>query len=206
MDEETLDHLFEPFFTTKDQGKGTGLGLSTVYGIVKQSSGHVMVESKLKKGTVFQVFLPRIDEEVEVVQPEGDSDTLLRGSETVLVVEDEPVVRNLVHRVLRRLGYVVLEAENSDAALEVCRSYQKQIHLMVTDIIMPGSMSGWDLADRLAETRSDMRVLFMSGYVNGVLKDQEKIDVDSSFLQKPFTPDALAQKVRDLLNTVESEG
>jgi signal transduction histidine kinase len=202
MDEDTMRHLFEPFFTTKEQGKGTGLGLSTVYGIVKQSSGHIDVESEPGKGTSFRIFLPRIGEEAEVFEPDRSDGQDLVGTETVLLVEDERVVRDLVHRILRRLGYTVFSARNADEAVRISGSLGEPIHLLITDIIMPGSTNGWDLAERLRSSRPGMVVLFISGYSDHPIKKYDQ--QDSAFLQKPFTPDSLSMKVRDLLNAART--
>ncbi|MCI0620867.1 MAG: response regulator [Acidobacteria bacterium] len=200
MDAETQSHLFEPFFTTKELGKGTGLGLSTVYGIVKQSGGNIWVYSEPGEGTVFKIYLPRVTETVETWEPSiKDQTEKLTGTETVLVVEDESVVRNLVRSVLQRNGYTVLEANHGEEALRIAIRHQGTIHLMVTDVVLP-HMSGRQLAERMATIRSNVRVLYMSGYTDNAIVQYGVLDPGIAFLQKPFTPDALARKVREVLD------
>ncbi len=201
ISKEVKARLFEPFFTTKERGKGTGLGLSTTYGIVKQSGGYLWCDSEVGRGTTFQVLLPRVEEpEAEVVERKAPP-PIHPGDETVLLVEDEPEVRSLVQRILKTQGYTVVTAANPDEALAVAREFKGPIQLMVTDVVMPG-MSGLQLAERLAPTRRDMRVLFMSGYTNDAFGHQGVLDPGTAFLQKPFTPNALARKVREVLDTV----
>jgi PAS domain S-box-containing protein len=200
IDAETKSRLFEPFFTTKEQGKGTGLGLATVYGIVKQSGGYVAVESEPGKGAAFKIFLNRleagVDEIEQVVQLEEERP---RGSETVLLVEDEEVVRNLVREILEGNGYTVLEANNGADALDLGRSLTAPIHLLVTDVVMP-KMSGRELAERLVTIHRETRVLYMSGYTDGAIGHHGVLDPHTELLQKPFTFDELAQKVRKVLD------
>jgi PAS domain S-box-containing protein len=200
IDATTKSRLFEPFFTTKEQGKGTGLGLATVYGIVKQSGGYVVVESEPGKGAAFKIFLHRLeagmDELERVVHiPEERP----RGSETVLLVEDEEVVRNLVREILEGNGYTVIEAQNGAEALDLGRQVTTPIHLLVTDVVMP-KMSGRELAERLVTIHRETRVLYMSGYTDGAIGQQGVLDPHTEFLQKPFTFDDLAQKVRKVLD------
>jgi two-component system, cell cycle sensor histidine kinase and response regulator CckA len=201
ISDEVKARLFEPFFTTKERGKGTGLGLSTTYGIVKQSGGFLWCDSEVGRGTTFQVLLPRVEEpESETVERKAPP-PIHPGDETVLLVEDEPEVRSLVQRILKTQGYTVVTAANPDEALAVSREFKGPIQIMVTDVVMPG-MSGLQLAERLAPTRRDMRVLFMSGYTNDAIGHQGVLDPGTAFLQKPFTPNSLARKVREVLDTV----
>jgi PAS domain S-box-containing protein len=200
MDEQTQKRIFEPFFTTKELGQGTGLGLSTVYGIVKQSGGNIWVYSEVGQGTTFKVYLPRVDEEAQVYKVSLQTQEGLSGKETILLAEDEEIVRKLVCEVLKSQGYEVLEAANGSAALLLCERLQGPIHLMITDIVMP-EMSGRELTDRLAGLRPEMKVLFMSGYTDDTIVRHGLLESDLAFLQKPFTPHALARKVREVLDT-----
>jgi len=197
MDAETRAHLFEPFFTTKAQGKGTGLGLTTVFGIVKQSGGGVDVYSEPGKGTTVKVFLPRVDQPAvdEVETPQAKA---VHGHETILLVEDEEQVRNLVRETLRREGYKVLDAASADQARQIGASYKRPIHLLITDVVMPKE-GGRDLADSLVSKRPAIKVLFMSGYTDRVVLQGGMLAGEPAFLQKPFTPAALTRKVREIL-------
>ena len=199
MDEDTQSHVFEPFFTTKEKGKGTGLGLSTVYGIVKQSGGCIDVESKPGRGATFKIFFPR----VEGVSQSAEAPTVgaesVKGRETVLLVEDEPGVRRLVNETLRLHGYTVLEARHGIEALLTGAKHAGPIHLLLTDVVMP-QMSGPEVAEKLATVRPDVKVLYMSGYPDHPAFSKGGIDTEHSFLQKPFTPSTLAQKVREVLD------
>ena len=203
MDAETQSHIFEPFFTTKEKGKGTGLGLSTVYGIVKQSGGYVWVYSELGRGTTFKVYLPLAEEAEAVRQPEaalaGDS----QGLETVLLVEDEEHVRRVARQFLEIRGYSVLEARNGDEALQLAHSHPGPIHLLLTDVVMPG-MNGRELWQRLS-WRPEMRVLFMSGYPENAIVQHGTLEPGVMYLQKPFTLNALTHKVREVLNHATAE-
>jgi CheY-like chemotaxis protein len=201
MDQETLSHIFEPFFTTKEQGKGTGLGLATVYGIVKQSGGNIWVYSEPQKGTTFKVYLPLSEDAAERLEPSESVEKPTRGSETVLLVDDAEAVRLLARDVLRRNGYNVLEARNGGEALLICEQNKGRIDLIVTDVVMPG-MSGPELVNRLAPLHPEMRVLYMSGYMDNAIIQQGLLDQGEMFLQKPFMPSVLTRKVRAALDQV----
>jgi two-component system cell cycle sensor histidine kinase/response regulator CckA len=215
IDRETQAHLFEPFFTTKEHGKGTGLGLSTVYGIVNQSGGHISVQSEPGKGAAFRVYLPRIEQPAQaaedgtsprleeppaaVATPAARREALVSGArETVLLVEDARRVREVVREILEMNGYQVLEARQGEQAIEISAQHPGPIHLMVTDVVMP-EMSGRELAQRLTLQRPDMRVLYMSGYTDDAIVRHGVLDAGMAFIAKPFTPDGLAGKVRQLL-------
>ncbi len=197
MDEETMSHIFEPFFTTKEQGEGTGLGLATVHGIVEQSSGAIQASSQIEKGSEFLVYLPAAmttDEEEREATPHGET----HGTETLLLVEDEEMVRQLVARVLRDLGYEVFATSSGDEALAFSDSFDREIDLLVTDVVMPG-MSGSELAEILTEKRPKTRVLFMSGYTDEAIVHHGVLDGVAEFIGKPFTPQELAHKIRGVL-------
>jgi two-component system cell cycle sensor histidine kinase/response regulator CckA len=198
-----LAHIFEPFYTTKDAGKGTGLGLATVYGIVKQNGGFVWVYSEPGLGTTFKIYLPRVQSvssEVRITRPAESSP---RGCETLLLVEDEASVRQASRQFLTRSGYTVLEASDGEDGLRASREHGGPIHLMITDVVMP-RMGGPQLAERLADERPDMKVLFVSGYAENTVLQHGKIDVTTRFLQKPFSSKALARKVREVLGAIDS--
>jgi two-component system, cell cycle sensor histidine kinase and response regulator CckA len=203
MDAATQAHIFEPFFTTKEKGKGTGLGLATVYGIVKQSDGYIWVYSEPGHGTSFKVYLPRIAEErsAEILCSLPDSDAIPRGFETVLLVEDENGVRELAREYLEKCGYEVIQASNGKEALELAASYGEPIHLLMTDVVMPG-MSGRELADRISRIRTDIRILYMSGYTEQAVVHHGIVEEDAILLQKPFTLPTLAAKLREILDEV----
>jgi PAS domain S-box-containing protein len=198
MDARTQSRIFEPFFTTKEPGKGTGLGLATVYGIVKQSDGYVWVYSEPGLGTTFKVYLPLVTSEPDRGSAATERPRLPRGTETILLVEDEGIVRGLVGDILEGNGYTVLVASHSEEAFRLSGRHEGPIHLMVTDVVMPG-MSGRELAERLASSRPKMKVLYISGYTDDAIV-RHGVEAESMvFLQKPFTPDALLCKVRDIL-------
>jgi two-component system cell cycle sensor histidine kinase/response regulator CckA len=204
MDAATQAHLFEPFFTTKAPGKGTGLGLSTVYGIVRQSGGTVLVTSEPGRGSTFRVYLPQVREEAgaEVRPPRPGRPP---GSESIALVEDEPLVRNLVSEVLRKSGYQVVEFANGREALARSRRGLDDVRLLVTDVVMPG-LSGVELAREMARARPDMRVLFLSGYAEDLVGLKEALGPWRAFLPKPFMPDTLLRRVRELLDEPRAEG
>jgi CheY-like chemotaxis protein len=204
MDERTRGQIFEPFFTTKGVGKGTGLGLSTVFGIVKQSGGDIRVYSEIGHGTIFKIYLPCVDRAVEKPRWVNDAGDDLTGSETVLLVEDEDVVRNLVKEILTSNGYKVLESRNGPEALAICSNFADPIHLLLTDMIMPG-MSGPELKGKIAAMRPGISVLFMSGYTDDSIIRNGVLDLDTSFIEKPFTPDGLSRKVRDVLDARQAD-
>ncbi|HEV2499657.1 MAG TPA: ATP-binding protein, partial [Terriglobia bacterium] len=198
MDNNTKAHIFEPFFTTKEKGKGTGLGLSTVYGIVKQSSGYIWVSSELGQGTTFKVYLPAVEEDLSVPKPQGAHERKHIGSETVLVVEDEDSVRVVLGKMLRNMGYHVLDAEAPEEALEMAKKYKKTIHMMLTDIAMP-RMNGQELARLVKDLHPETNVLFMTGYAGNKVGSTSVLDQNANFIHKPFTADILGQKIRRIL-------
>jgi PAS domain S-box-containing protein len=206
MSADTVAHIFEPFYTTKESGRGTGLGLSTVYGIVKQSGGYVWVYSEPGRGTTFKVYLPRVDEPLEALSSSQATipDCVKMGTETILLVEDEPDLRELTRTVLASKGYTVVEARNAEEAERFAESNGARIHLLLTDVIMPG-ISGRELAKRIVPRHPAMRVLYMSGYTYNVIAQGGTLERGVSFLQKPFTPSALVEKVREVLDAVAPE-
>jgi PAS domain S-box-containing protein len=198
MSPEVKERIFEPFYTTKEKGKGTGLGLSTVYGIVKQSGGNIWVYSELGQGTTFKIYLPREEEPLEEIREKVVNGELPLGSETVLVAEDEEEVRKLAVRILEKQGYKVLEASQGEEALFISKKHEEPIHLLVTDVVMPG-MSGRDLSERLTSLRPEIKILYMSGHSDSAIIHHGVLERGVNLLQKPFTPEALARKVREVL-------
>jgi PAS domain S-box-containing protein len=196
MDATTQAHIFEPFFTTKEQGKGTGLGLSTVYGVIRQSGGHIWVYSEPGLGTTFKIYLPRTDEAACGEKPTPGLAISFRGTETILLVEDEAALRKLTRGLLASSGYTVLSAEQPADAIEIARQYNGPIHLLLTDVVMPG-MSGLALAGKLAPARPDMKVVYMSGYTG--FTHPELFDSDATVLFKPVPRDSLLRKVHEVL-------
>ncbi len=204
MTEEVKAHIFEPFFTTKEPGRGTGLGLATVYGIVKQSNGHIFVYSEPNKGTTFKIYLPRYkgDKEKEFIEDkeEAISEALPRGNETILIVEDDEDVRNFAVTLLSELGYTVIEAETPSDALHICNRYHGRIHLLLTDVVLP-EMDGRRLAEQMRETCPELKVIYMSGYTDNVIIKHGVVIDKVTFLQKPFTSETLARTVRTVLDS-----
>ncbi len=198
MTPEIQARIFEPFFTTKEKGKGTGLGLSTVYGIVKQSGGYVWVYSELGKGTTFKVYLPRVDAPAEGLTKPRPAETVA-GTETILLAEDDEILRPLAKALLEKLGYSLLEGADCDTALAAARQHTGPIHLLIADVVLPGP-SGRELARRLAASRPDTKVLYVSGYTDDAIVHHGMLEPGLNFLQKPFTPATLARKVRDVLD------
>jgi len=200
MGEDTQARIFDPFFTTKEKGKGTGLGLSTVYGIIKQSGGNIWVYSELGHGTTFKVYLPQLTAEPPKTEIVAVESAMPGGSETVLLVEDEDVVRVLARKILEQAGYNVLDARGGEEAIRLCRERTEPIHLLLTDVVMPET-SGKEIADCLTLLRPTTRVLFMSGYTDEAIVHHGVLDSNVEFIQKPFTPIALAKKVRHVLDS-----
>jgi CheY-like chemotaxis protein len=200
MDTETQSRLFEPFFTTKETGKGTGLGLSTVYGIVKQSAGYILVESALHRGTNFDIYLPRTEAPADAARRAASRAAPEAGSELILLAEDEEALRRLARRVLEARGYAVLEAQSAEEAYALAQRFPGQARLLVTDIVMTGS-SGRELARQMLSSWPNTKVLYVSGYVEGTMGSDNSLEPGAHFLQKPFTPEALVRKVREVLDS-----
>jgi two-component system, cell cycle sensor histidine kinase and response regulator CckA len=198
MTPEVRSRIFEPFFTTKEIGRGTGLGLSTVHGIVKQSGGHVEVYSEVGLGTTFKIYLPRVDEQAGTLPQQSADHDRYQGHETVLVVEDDEMIRRVIGESLRLQGYTVLEAADGSEAITLCEQERQPIDILVTDVVMP-LMSGPELAQRLHSIRPDLPILFISGYTDRALLHQGQRHSGTAFLQKPFTPETLARKIREIL-------
>jgi CheY-like chemotaxis protein len=203
MDKETLAHIFEPFFTTKDIGKGTGLGLATAYGIVKQNNGFVYAYSEPDMGTTFRIYLPQVPPEDTETLVTARTETPGAKKETVLLVEDESSLRTVYKLFLDDLGYNVLLAETPKEALELSRHHPGDIHLLLTDVVMPG-MNGRQLADLISAAKPGIKVLFMSGYTADVMIERGVLEHNKAFLAKPFSRDELARKLREVLETHEA--
>jgi two-component system, cell cycle sensor histidine kinase and response regulator CckA len=200
MPKEVRERAFEPFFTTKPQGRGTGLGLSTVYGIVKQSGGYIWIYSEEGRGTTFKIYLPRVEEQATPAPAGAEEVVAGIQSGSILLVEDEPAVRDLGVRTLEWAGYRVLEAGSGEEALQLAGEHGDGIALLLTDLIMP-NLGGHELAERLRQTHPDLRILFTSGYSAEAVAHHAPIGTESAFLQKPYTPEALIRKVRDVFGT-----
>jgi CheY-like chemotaxis protein len=198
MDEQTRQRIFEPFFTTKERDKGTGLGLSTVYGIVRRNGGWIDVSSELGVGTSFKLYFPRIDGDSVEDQREATRKEEPHGGETILVVEDQDAVRRLTTAILKVYGYQILEAANGDEALDIVQKYSGEIHLLLTDVVLPG-INGKELSERLRTLRPKLKVLFTSGYTADVIAHRGVLDSGVAYIPKPFSPDNLAAKVREVL-------
>ena len=203
MDPETRSHIFEPFFTTKELGKGTGLGLSTVYGIIKQSGGYIWVDSQPECGTTFQIFLPQAEGESALKESPSHSPLLFHGSETILIVEDNELVRNLTSEALKQYGYRVIEAPGGEPALQIIREYKEKIDLLLTDVVMPG-LNGRELADQVLSLRPGIKVLYMSGYSDNAIVQHGVLTPGLAFIEKPFSPETLAEKVRQVIHSSPS--
>jgi CheY-like chemotaxis protein len=202
MDQETQEHIFEPFFTTKGEEEGTGLGLATVYGIVSQSGGHIHVYSEPGEGSVFKVYLPLMGADARPEAREEGADNILTGGETVLLVEDEDIVRDLIAGVLRRHGHEVVTAPDGQEALEVAEEHEGTIDIVVTDVVMP-EMNGGQLAEALSETGYDIPVLFISGYTDNTIVQHGVLEGGVHYLQKPFDPEKLLRRIRSILDEEE---
>jgi two-component system cell cycle sensor histidine kinase/response regulator CckA len=200
MDAVTKTRIFEPFFTTKERGKGTGLGLSTVYGIVKQSNGFIWIYSEPRQGTTFKIYFPHAQGEIAPATTKEKLEQELLGSETVLVVEDEVAVRTLAGRILRDRGYIALEATEGMEALQMVQEYSGVIHLILTDVIMPG-MSGKELVSKIEKMRPDIKALYISGYTDEAIVRHGILDPDVAFLEKPFTINGFLSKVQEVLKS-----
>jgi len=203
MDAETQTRIFEPFFSTKEIEKGTGLGLATVHGIINQSGGHIWVYSEPGQGTTFKVYLPQIEAVAELTRRKQPPIKSRWGWETILLVEDEDTVRELARLTLLRDGYTVLEADDGEQARRVAAEHKEPIHLLLSDVVMPGGMSGPQLAEYLTPLYPKMKVFYISGYTDNAIAHHRVLTPDVAFLQKPFTPNALSHKVRQTLDEEE---
>jgi len=204
MDAKTQAQIFDPFFTTEELGKGTGLGLATVYGIVKQSGGYIWVYSEIAKGTVFRVYLPRVQQAKRAAMSQETDAPPARGCETILFAEDSESLREIAEEYLQSLGYEVIAADSGAQAIELAEKSSREIHLLLTDVVMPG-MSGRELADALAVRRPGMKVLYSSGYTDDAVVRQGVLQPGIAFIQKPYRPKALARKVREVLDSNKAD-
>jgi hypothetical protein len=202
MDQETMSHIFEPFFTTKERGKGTGLGLSTVYGLVQQSGGAIRLDSAVGTGTTFHIYLPQVSGGVIAATSAPIKPAHVQGSETVLVAEDQPVVRELAVETLRGLGYRVLAASDGVEAFRIATEHTGPIHILLTDVVMPG-MDGWMLAERVSALRPGLKVIYTSGYTDDVVGARRVIEAGAAYLPKPFTPAVLTAKIHEVAAPAE---
>jgi len=202
MDQETQSHIFEPFFTTKESGKGTGLGLATAYGVIKQSGGDILVDSSPGQGSFFKLYLPQVAETSEAPSKIASPPTPALGSHTILLVEDEQSLRKLAHKILKDVGYAVLEAEGGSKALEIAEQYKSRIDLLLTDVIMPG-INGRMLAEKLSAARPDMKILYMSGYAEGEIARHGFLQPSVQVLRKPFTCEELTQRVQQVITAAQ---
>ena len=200
MTPETLDRIFEPFFTTKEVGKGTGLGLATVFGIVAQHYGWIEVESKLNSGTTFDIYLPRLAESEKFQTEFTRAPEISGGNETILLVEDEAPVRSLARTVLEHKGYQILEADSGPSALVIWQKHRDMIDLLLTDMVMPGGVSGQELATHLRSEKPALKVIYNSGYTDEILGANSPLRDNPDFMEKPFSPDKLLKQVRDCLD------
>ena len=200
MEADTQSHIYDPFFTTKVVGKGTGLGLSMIYGIVMQSGGRIACSSEIGKGTTFRIYFPRVRQDETVSAPLPTHTDAAGGSETILVVEDENLVRKLMRTILESRGYFVLDAPGGEEAFHVCRRHKGPIHLLITDVVMP-KMKGPEVADRLRSMYPEMKVLYVSGYTADMIDQHGVLESGTHFIQKPFAPVDLLNRVRELLDS-----
>ncbi len=198
MDEDVLPKIFDPFFTTKEQGKGTGLGLATVYGIVKQHDGYIYAYSEKEKGTTFKIYFPASNKTTEETENKSTAAALLQGNETILIVDDSPSIRQLIVDILKPLGYKCLQAGSGKDAIDTVREYSGEVHLLLTDVVMPG-MSGRDLSTIIGKERPEMKVIFMSGYTENIIVHHGVLEQGITYIAKPITPSALTQKIRSVL-------
>ena len=203
MSRELKKNIFEPFFTTKEEGKGTGLGLATVYGIIKQNNGEIIVYSEVGKGSTFKIYLPRANDVPEekntLQQRECEEESISKGTETIMLVEDDEIVRKMSVDILARLGYTVLEAKNGEDAIQVYSRFHGKVDLLLTDVVMP-KMSGVELAENMSRHCPDIKVLFMSGYTENAIVEHGVLADDVNFIHKPVTPKSLSKAVRKVLS------